>query len=113
MVFADVEEAGAEVKEIEGEVEEEVEEERMSMGALGVRGLKIWTVSAASVLEEVDSSDEELPVDVGTGSPLDITMPHGSSPKTWPVQPQLERQESTQFAPPQSTFFSGCCGVES
>jgi len=40
-------------------------------------------VSAASVvLEEAVSSDEELLVDVGTGSPLDSTLPHGSSPKT-------------------------------
>lgn len=111
-------------EEVEGEVEEVVEKVTtgaMLIGPLDVRGMKISTVSVASVLEgvgssdeelsteEFDSSDEELPVEVGTGSLLDSTLPHGSSPKAWPVQPHLERQELTQFAPPQRTCFSGCC----
>jgi hypothetical protein len=85
VVLVDAEEAGAKVEKFEGGVEEEVEELTdvgMSMGTLSVGGLNILTMSTASVLEGVDSSDEEQPVDVGIGLPLDITLPHGSSPKT-------------------------------
>ena len=96
MVGVKVEEVENEV-EVEEEVEEEVTNAEVRIGTLDVRGLN---VKAASDGEGVE-----------TGSPLDITLPHGSSPKTWPTQPQLERQELTQLAPLQRTFFSGCCTI--
>ena len=104
----DVEVVDVEVEEVEEEVEEELEEE---LEEVTRRGLLIGTLAVVG-LTVLTVSDEELSVDVGTGSPLDITLPHGSSPKAWPIQPQLERQESTQFAPLQKTFFSGCCCIE-
>lgn len=125
MAPSDVDEIDAE-EDFEEELDEEVDEvgegevARVTlvgvtlMGALAVGRLKILIVAAASVLEEVDSvADEEPLVDVRTGSPLDNTLPHGSLPKTWPVQPQRERQELTQFAPLQKACFSGCCCLES
>lgn len=111
-----LEEVVLEEEVLEEDVDEVDEEDEVARGTtfagtLAVGKLKILTV-AASVLEEVDSADEELLVDVGTGSPVDNTLPHGSSPKTWPVQPQRERQELTQFAPPQKACTFGCCCLE-
>ena len=98
----DAEVVGGKVEEVEEEVEEDFKEEvevtKAEVRTLVVRGLNVKA-----------ASDEGLLGDIGTGSPLDITLPHGSSPKTWPTQPQLERQELTQLAPLQRTFFSGCC----
>jgi hypothetical protein len=111
----DAEEVGTEDEEKDDEEDEEEGEDvtrgSTLMGTLCVGRLKTLTVPDASVLEDVDSEDEELLlVETGTGSPLDKTLPHGSSPKTWPDQPQCERQESTQPAPPHLTcFFDSCC----
>jgi len=112
----ELEEEELEEEELEEDVNEKDEDVARGTtftGTLAVGRLNILTVPAASVLEEVDSADEELVVDVGTGSPLDNTLPHGSLPKAWPVQPQRERQESTQFAPPQKARFTGCRCLES
>ena len=94
----DVEVVDEKVEEVEEELEEKFEVTKWvgRIGTLVVVGLTVPT-----------ASDEELPVDIGTGSSLDITLPHGSSPKAWPIQPQLERQELKQFSPLQRTFFCG------
>ena len=108
MGSVDAEVVDARVEEVDEEVEEAVEEE---VEEVTKRGVLIGTLAVVG-LSVPTASDVELPVDVGTGSPLDITLPHGSSPKAWPIQPQLERQELTQFSPLQRTFFSGCCCIE-
>jgi len=114
---SDVEEVeeGLEEEEVLKEDVDEVDEDEVARtftGSLAMGRFMILTV-AASVVKEVDSTDEELLVDVGTGLPVDSTLPHGSLPKTWPVQPQRERQELRQSAPPQKGCFSGCCCLES
>jgi len=93
------------VVELVVEEDEDVTRGTTLTGTLGVGRVESLSVASASVVEEVDCSE----VDVGTGLPPDSTLPHGSLPKTWPVQPQRERQASTQSAAPQKAISDCCC----